>query len=220
MTDARLEARLFVLSGSDLARSFVLGERTVLGRAAECEVVLSDRSISRKHALIARAEGAWFVQDLGSTNGVSRGGKRAERLELADGDEFKLGDLAVRFKLVPAGGEELDFAEPLPAPPAPRSAPVAPRPAPPPPVEEEIELEIELDDAPAPVTAPAAARQREPLAGTQFRAPRAQRSSGLLAGDLEQRPLWLRFLLGAVVFVLAGALAYGVFLAVRLLRAG
>lgn len=218
MTDARLEARLFVLSGSDLARSFALGERSVLGRAEECEVVLSDRSISRKHALIARADGAWFVQDLGSTNGIARGGKRAERLELADGDEFKLGDLAVRFKLVPAGAEELEFADPLPAPAGPAPAPAARRPAAP--VEEEVELEIELDGAPAPLTTPAAAHKREPLAATHFRTPRAARSSGLLGGDLEQRPLWLRFLLAAGVFVLAGALAYGAYLAVRLLRAG
>lgn len=219
MSDVRLEARLFVLSGADLARSFALGERAVVGRGEGCEIVLTDRSISRKHALFARAESGWFVQDLGSTNGLTRGGKRSERFELADGDEFKLGDLAVRFRLVPAGGEELEFASgaavaPPPKASAPVSAPAA--------GEVEVELEIELDDAPAQVRAPpgAGAGAREPLAATHYRAPRAERQSGLLAGELEQRPLWLRLLLGLLVCALAGALAYGVFLAVRLLRAG
>lgn len=225
MSAAELEARLFVLSGADLARSFVLGERNVVGRADECEIVLSDRSISRKHALVARGPEGWFAQDLGSTNGLSQGGKRLERLALADGEEFKLGDLALRFRLVPASAEELEFATPsapppqAPPPPPPRVAAPERRPAPV--VEDEIELEIELDDAPAPRTAPpGAARPGEAAPVTQFQPRAARTSSGLLTGELEQRPLWVRFLLvlGAAAF--AAALAYGAFLAVRLLRAG
>lgn len=220
----RLEARLFVLSGADLARSFALGERAVAGRADECEVVLSDRSISRKHALFARGEEGWFVQDLGSTNGLSRAGKRLERLVLADGDEFKLGDLALRFRLVPVGGEELEFVDARPSAPVAAPAPAPARPRAPASPAEELELEIELDDAPAPVRAPpgaaAAARVAEPLAATHFHAPRAARSSGLFAGDLEQRPLWVRLLLVLGLLVLAAGLAYGAFYAVRLLRAG
>lgn len=229
MSAAELEARLFVLSGADLARSFVLGERNVVGRADECEIVLSDRSISRKHALVARGPEGWFAQDLGSTNGLSQGGKRLERLALADGAEFKLGDLALRFRLVPASAEELEFAAPsAPPPQAPPPPPAAPRVAAPAPerrpapvVEDEIELEIELDDAPAPRTAPpGAARPSEAAPVTQFQPRAARASSGLLTGELEQRPLWVRLLLvlGAAAF--AAALAYGAFLAVRMLRAG
>ena len=225
MSDEGLEARLFVLSGADLARSFPLGERAVVGRAEECEVVLVDRSISRKHALFARGEGGWFVQDLGSTNGVTRHGKRAERFELADGDEFKVGDLAVRFRLVPAVAEELEFVSAPLAAPSPKPA-LALRPSPPraAPAAATTEDEIELDDAPAPVKAPPSAAPgsatREALAATHFRAARTARSSGFFAGELEQRPLWLRCLLVLGLFVVAGALAYGVFYAVRLLRAG
>jgi predicted component of type VI protein secretion system len=213
MRDERLEARLFILSGADLARSFALGERALVGRGEGCEVVLADRSISRKHALLARDASGWFVQDMGSTNGIARGGKRLERFELADGDEFKLGDLSVRFKLVPAGDEELEFAAPVVAPkPAAVAVPVA--------KEVEVELEIELDGQSEPVVAPPAARAREPLAATHFRAPRSERRSGLLGSELEQQPLWLRGVFVLVLAVLAGVLAWGAYLAVRLLRAG
>jgi len=216
-----LEARLFVLSGADLARSFVLGERNVIGRAEECEIVLSDRSISRKHALLARAAEGWFVQDLGSTNGLAHGGKRLERLALADGDEFKLGDLAVRFKLVPAEAAELEFATPIaPALPSPKP-PTPPRPrVSAPAAEEEVEIEIELDDAPAPRTSPVSGpRAAMPPPVTQFQRT-SRSSSGLLTGEFEQRPFWLRLLLVLGAGGLAAALAYGAYLAVHLLRAG
>lgn len=223
MSAAELEARLFVLSGADLARSFVLLERNVVGRADECEIVLADRSISRKHALLARGPEGWFVQDLGSTNGLSRAGKRQERLTLGDGDEFKLGDLVVRFRLVPAGEAELEFASPAasPAPAAvPAAVPAPARAAPPEEVELEIELEIELDGAPSPRLAPAGVRAPEAAPVTQFQPRSARATSGLLGGELEQRPFWLRVVLVLGAGLLAAALAYGAFLAMRLLRAG
>jgi hypothetical protein len=108
---------------------------------------------------------------------------------------------------------------PAPAP-APRAAP-RPAPAPAAASEDEIELEIELDDAPAPRTSPVpAARAVEPPPVTRFQ-PRSERASGgLLTGELEQRPFWLRVLLVLAAGAFAAALAYGAFLAVRMLRAG
>src|SRR5688572_17069404 len=156
MADERGGARLFVLAGPDLARSFVLGERATLGRSDECDVVLRDRSISRKHAVLVREGEGWFVQDLGSTNGVTKDGRRAERFELRDGDEFRLGDLPLRFKLDVAGAAqdiEFDLA-PRAAPPAQAPPPAPPPPAPlqrsePGPEIEVDEIEIEGPDEPS-----------------------------------------------------------------------
>jgi predicted component of type VI protein secretion system len=227
------EARLFVLAGPDLARSFPLGERSTLGRSDECDVVLRDRSISRKHAALVRQGETWFVQDLGSTNGVSKDGRRGERFELADGDEFKLGDLPLRLRLVaPADvAADVEFvdvapvaaapAPPAPARPAPRAAPAD--------VEDEIEIEDEivLEGAPpdsigaSGASAPRGSRApARALDATVYRAPRAERRSGFFAGDLEQRPLWVRGLIVLVLLALCAALAYGAFFAVRLLREG
>jgi predicted component of type VI protein secretion system len=221
------EARLFVLAGPDLARSFPLGERSTLGRSDECEVVLRDRSISRKHAALVRQGERWFVQDLGSTNGVSKDGKRGERFELADGDEFKLGDLPLRLRLVaPAEvAADLEFADAAPVAAVPVPPAAAPAPARPPPHaapaeadEIEIEDEIVLEGAePAPRRAPP---RGSALDATVYRPPRAARDSGFFAGDLEQRPLWMRGLIVLALLALCAALAYGAFFAVRLLRAG
>jgi len=43
---------------------------TSLGRAVNNTVVLSDNYASSQHALIARREGQWQLQDLGSRNGT------------------------------------------------------------------------------------------------------------------------------------------------------
>lgn len=217
------EARLFVLAGPDLARSFALGERTTLGRADECDVVLHDRSISRKHAVLVRQGELWFVQDLGSTNGVSKDGKRGERLELLDGDEFKLGDLPLRLRLSAATAEEIEFESSAPALASPprADARAEPRPAPRVAAASEVELDVEVEieiEGPDEPAAPRAARAE--LAATTFRAPRAARRTGFFASDLAQQPFWLQCLVAVGVLALASALAYGVFQAVLMLRAG
>jgi predicted component of type VI protein secretion system len=224
-------ARLYVLAGPDLARSFALAEKSTVGRSDECDVVLRDRSISRKHALILRQEERWFVQDLGSTNGVTKGGQRGERFELADGDEFRLGDLPLRFKLQ-AGDEapDIEFAVGgtqtilSRAPSESDSAvPVAPEPAPAPKPKpaaasevEADEIEIEGPDEPLPQPRSGSA------AATAFspRPPRAARHTGLFSGDFEQYPFWLRGLLVLALLAVAAGLAYGAYLAVQMLRAG
>ena len=213
MADAR-EARIYVLAGPDVARSFALGERSTLGRSDECDVVLRDRSISRKHAQISRVGDGWVVEDLGSTNGISKDENRAQRIELADGDEFKLGDLPLRVRWSqPAAAQEIEFVDaPLarPGAPAPRSH-----------AEPEVELEpeveeIEIEGPDSPVAAPRA-RAGAP-APARFE--RAARRTGFLSADLEQQPFWMRCLLALLVLALGAGLAYGAYRAVLLVRAG
>ncbi len=228
MPEAGGEARLFVLAGPDLARSFALGERSTLGRSEECDVVLHDRSISRKHAVLVRQGELWFVQDLGSTNGVSKDGRRAERIELADGDEFKLGDLPLRLRLsAPAVAQDIEFDSSPPAAPAPVPAPVARAPSAPSGAKlpggnapgsrtadpDEVEIEIEGPDAPHPAA-------RESAAATLFRPPRVARRTGLFSADLSQQPFWLRGLLALGLLALGAGLAYGAYRVVLLLRSG
>jgi predicted component of type VI protein secretion system len=245
MTDVR-GARLFVLAGPDLGRSFPLGERTTLGRSDECDLVLRDRSISRKHAVLVHADGSWFVEDLGSTNGVSKDGKRGERIELADGDEFRLGDLALRLRLgvegpAPVVDADIEFdlgptrvvpapavapaPLPVPAPPsarAPAARDTAARdtaargPLPKDPDEIEVEEEIEIE---GPDQALPAAVRAAPMPLTP-RAPRAERRTGFFAGDLSQQPFWLRTLIVLGLIAFCAGLAYGAFRAVAMLRGG
>ncbi|HKI87365.1 MAG TPA: adenylate/guanylate cyclase domain-containing protein, partial [Thermoanaerobaculia bacterium] len=73
-------------------RSFPLsGERLALGRGNDNDIVLSDYSVSRHHAVFRLEGETWVVEDLGSTNGIEHNGKVIARAALAVGDELKIG---------------------------------------------------------------------------------------------------------------------------------
>ncbi len=69
------------------------GEYTI-GRAEDATVRLTERNVSRKHAVLKpRAEGGWLVADAGSYNGVFVNGERIEAdVPLKAGDIIQLGD--------------------------------------------------------------------------------------------------------------------------------
>jgi hypothetical protein len=72
----------------------------VLGRSRECDVVLDDPNVSRRHAEVRPSGGSWIVRDLGSTNGVKLNGRRIEGAErLERGDAIELGTSRVVFEL-------------------------------------------------------------------------------------------------------------------------
>lgn len=72
-----------------------------LGRSRECDVVLADSNVSRRHARIALgSDGVWTVEDLGSTNGVQVNGVRAHGpAALQPGDRIDLGTVSARFEV-------------------------------------------------------------------------------------------------------------------------
>jgi diguanylate cyclase (GGDEF)-like protein len=71
--------------------------------------VLEDTGVSRYHARFARtAEGAFYAEDLGSTNGTFLGSNRVSIALLQGGELLQLGpDLKVRFAIVDAIQESL-----------------------------------------------------------------------------------------------------------------
>ncbi len=70
-----------------------MGRSYVLGRAPECDVVLDDPSVSRRHALLT-VSGRITVEDLGSTNGTAIQARKlgpGERGVLGLGTVFEVG---------------------------------------------------------------------------------------------------------------------------------
>jgi signal transduction histidine kinase len=86
------------------------GEVT-LGRDTACQVVVVGPLVSRRHARIFPHEGAFVVEDLGSSNGTFVKGERVQRRALTDGDEVRLGNTAVTFHL----SDPAPQAQPRPA---------------------------------------------------------------------------------------------------------
>jgi len=90
--------RIYVLSGPDLGRTFDVSAGATFGRTAECQVILRDASVSRAHARLERGESGWRVVDSGSRNGLYLRDARVPTVELSDGDEFRLGEVVLRFR--------------------------------------------------------------------------------------------------------------------------
>ena len=69
----------------------------VIGRSRECDLSVTDGNASRRHAEIVHEGDAYFVVDLGSTNGTELNGRRVTREELTDGDRITLGATDIVF---------------------------------------------------------------------------------------------------------------------------
>ena len=79
-------------------RTVVSGDPFVIGRSRECDLVLDDPNISRRHAELRREDGGWAVHDLGSTNGIKLNGRRSRGGRLNPGDEITLGISRLTFE--------------------------------------------------------------------------------------------------------------------------
>ena len=82
-----------------------LGEAE-MGRGEDSTLVIGHASVSRRHAVLRHDGHDWWVEDLGSTNGVRISGHRIDRQKLQHGDWFSLGDVFCEFRLV--GEHELE----------------------------------------------------------------------------------------------------------------
>jgi diguanylate cyclase (GGDEF)-like protein len=86
-------------SESEIGKHVVLDRPVTIGRDPKTELPLQDEGISRRHCRIAfDGEGAFFIEDLRSTNGTLLNGKplvAKERLEA--GDRIFVGACVVKF---------------------------------------------------------------------------------------------------------------------------
>lgn len=71
----------------DISRS-----ETSIGRAKACDVVISDISVSRFHAVLSKRSTGWMIFDTNSTSGIKLNGKKIEKKALLkDGDSLFFG---------------------------------------------------------------------------------------------------------------------------------
>lgn len=88
---------LLVKHGPNAGSTFLIqDDSTSIGRDPKSDVFLDDVTVSRKHAELRHATGAFTIHDLGSLNGTYVNRERVEMTTLASGDEIQVG----KFKLV------------------------------------------------------------------------------------------------------------------------
>lgn len=96
---AEARARIEITSGPLAGRVVTLAEEiTSFGSTEGNSVVLPDSAVSKKHAGIRLAEGAFELADLGSTNGVYVNGARTPKKQLEDGDVIRIGYSEIVFR--------------------------------------------------------------------------------------------------------------------------
>jgi serine phosphatase RsbU (regulator of sigma subunit)/pSer/pThr/pTyr-binding forkhead associated (FHA) protein len=107
-------AVLRVVRGSSPGSVIALaGERSIVGRHPNCQVVFDNAAISRHHAQILESHGSYFIEDLRSRNGTYLNGKLLDaRTQLSEGDQIRLSDVVLSFQLAGASsGVETISAE-------------------------------------------------------------------------------------------------------------
>lgn len=102
------KAYILFISGPLIGKMYLLeNEETVVGRAEDVDICISDSRVSRHHLHILLYKGQAIIEDLGSTNGTFVNGQRIKRHMLANNDKvhissdtlfkFALGDKAERM---------------------------------------------------------------------------------------------------------------------------
>ena len=89
------EAQAYLGQSLDLT----LSRELVVGRDPDCGLPFGDGSVSRRHSRIFLANGAVYIEDLGSQNGTFVNGTRLDLARLLrSGDEIRAGDVVFKLK--------------------------------------------------------------------------------------------------------------------------
>lgn len=95
-TSAAPRAALCVVNGAgEMLR--VEKDPFIIGRSRTCDLVIPSSKVSRQHCRVLKENNDYFLEDLGSPNGVWRDGVKITKEKIKDGDEFMLSDEVVKF---------------------------------------------------------------------------------------------------------------------------
>src|SRR5215471_12067354 len=87
-----------VIQGPDRGEGVALRDRPIwVGSSPQCDLVLSDKAVSRKHLLAEPAGQEAVLKDQGSTNGSYVGGSRFKEITVGYGAEVRLGRTVLKY---------------------------------------------------------------------------------------------------------------------------
>ncbi len=77
----------------------------IIGRAPECDRVIDNFKVSRKHCKLFREGSTWYVQDLGSSNGTFVNGKRVTKAAVSPQDIITVGGTPFTLEQLMSGSK-------------------------------------------------------------------------------------------------------------------
>jgi len=91
-------ATLIVKKGDEMFQEWTIEELTVtIGRKSKNNIVLDEKNVSRKHAVIDKKEDMYVVMDLESTGGTLLNGEKVTEAEIHTGDVIIIGNFEIQF---------------------------------------------------------------------------------------------------------------------------
>jgi len=93
--------RLKGASGAVINKTFDLGQRTVIGRADDCDLRLDQDGVAGRHAEIVAGDSGLELHSLDPSTELLLNGRAVTRAELASGDEIRIANC--RFVLQAPG---------------------------------------------------------------------------------------------------------------------
>ncbi len=93
-------SKLIVLEspGEKTGEAFFIDGHALIGRTPECDIKISDNSVSHQHARISGSRRAFKLEDLGSKNGTFLNHRKmTQPVLLRQGDLIKVGKTTLEF---------------------------------------------------------------------------------------------------------------------------
>lgn len=91
---------LKVVSGPDRGKVHHIGEGdSLVGRGLDCQIVLADPAVSRKHFQLRRSGDQVVLEDLGGPNGTKVNGDKRARQILEPGDQIEIGMSVLEYQV-------------------------------------------------------------------------------------------------------------------------
>ena len=93
---------MVVLSSNFLGKSFIINRiNTIVGRNPDCDIIIDDPLVSKKHCrIIFEEDKKFYIEDLGSKNSTYLNEKELKKKEhIIYGDRIVVGDTIMRFYL-------------------------------------------------------------------------------------------------------------------------
>jgi pSer/pThr/pTyr-binding forkhead associated (FHA) protein len=87
---------LYVVNGAGESHK-IEKDTFIIGRSRTCDLVIPSSKVSRQHTGVCRENGEYFIEDLGSANGVWKDGVKISKEKISDGDEYMVSEELLRF---------------------------------------------------------------------------------------------------------------------------